>query len=87
MMEHPFGDVVSQINMGDFLSLNSVRNHSLLEAFSLPRLGWLVCLSCLELPGLVKLTGLADAGEPWDCVPGPSKSSNVGNMEYYYNCK
>ena len=32
-MEHPFGHVPLQINLGDFLQLNPVKNHTLLEAF------------------------------------------------------
>ena len=37
IMEHPFGDVLLQAFMGDFLQLNPVKSHTLLEAFSKTR--------------------------------------------------
>ena len=36
-LEHPFGHVPIQVCMGDFLQLNPVKNHSLLEAFCTSR--------------------------------------------------
>ena len=33
ILEHPFGDVPLQVFMGDFMQLNPIQNHSLLETF------------------------------------------------------
>ena len=33
ILDHPFGDVLVQVLMGDFLQLNPVKSHTLIEAF------------------------------------------------------
>ena len=44
ILEHPFGDVPLQVLMGDFMQLNPVLNHTLLEAFCKSAVPWKVPL-------------------------------------------
>ena len=70
IMDHPFGDILLQALMGDFLQLNPVKSHTLVEAFATSR-----------VPGVPEIGIAIVISRPFLCISqtdaGPSSTAKM----------